>query len=503
MARGRRIALIAASAALALGSLAVAGCGDDDDEGYGYLRRRGREPVRRHPHRRLVDRRPALLGRRRGVRRRERRREHHGRHVGHGRRLRALLRRRDRHLRRLARHQGRRDRRLRDGRGHLPGAAGRLRRHHHRHRQGRRRRLGRHHASTSSRRSGRPTRRSRTGATSRGGSFTDAPLTLAGPGSQSGTYDFFNEEVLGEDAAGEVITPRQDYTASEDDNVIVRAVQSAEAGLGYFGFTYYEENVDTLKAFSVDGVEPSAETITAGDYPLSRPLFIYVKDEALAASRGRRLRALLPRERRPLAEDAQFVPAPQDVAGRGPRQAAGRVGSRPWGPPTGHRHPDPAVLRRRRRRPLEQGILLLLAAATTISIFVTIGIVYTLLDEGIPFFTDGDVSLWEFLSGTTWQPVNDAFGVLPLLVASLYIAGIAGARRRPARPRVGDLPVRVRPRGRPAGGEAGARAPGRHADDRARLLRPGVADPAAPEPRRRREDPALQRPRARGSSWAS
>ena len=87
--------------------------------------------------------------------------------------------------------------------------------------------------------------------------------------------------------------------------------------------------------------------------------------------------------------------------------------------------PDPAVLRRRRRRPLEQGILLLLAAATTISIFVTIGIVYTLLDEGIPFFTDGDVSLWEFLSGTTWQPVNDAFGVLPLLVASLYIAGIA------------------------------------------------------------------------------
>ncbi len=86
---------------------------------------------------------------------------------------------------------------------------------------------------------------------------------------------------------------------------------------------------------------------------------------------------------------------------------------------------DPAVLRRRRRRPLEQGVLLLLAAATTISIFVTIGIVYTLLDEGVPFFTDGNVSVWDFLTGTTWQPVNDAFGVLPLLVASLYIAGIA------------------------------------------------------------------------------
>lgn len=83
------------------------------------------------------------------------------------------------------------------------------------------------------------------------------------------------------------------------------------------------------------------------------------------------------------------------------------------------------VLARRRRRPLEQVALLLLAAAATVSMFVTIGIVYTLVDEGIPFFTDGGVSLWDFLTGTTWQPVNDAFGVLPLLVASLYIAGIA------------------------------------------------------------------------------
>lgn len=86
---------------------------------------------------------------------------------------------------------------------------------------------------------------------------------------------------------------------------------------------------------------------------------------------------------------------------------------------------DTPVLGRRRRRPLEQGILLLLAAAAIISVFVTIGIVFTLLDEGIPFFTDGNVSLWDFLTGTTWQPVNDLYGVLPLLVASLYIAGIA------------------------------------------------------------------------------
>lgn len=145
-----------------------------------------------------------------------------------------------------------------------------------------------------------------------GGTFTDAPLALAGPGSQSGTYDFFNEEVLGEDAAGETVTPRQDYTASEDDNVVVRAVQSAEAGLGYFGFTYFEENADTLKAFTVNGVEPTPETITAGDYPLSRPLFIYVKDDALARPEVAGFVRYYLENAVSLAEQTQYVPAPQD-----------------------------------------------------------------------------------------------------------------------------------------------------------------------------------------------
>ena len=85
-----------------------------------------------------------------------------------------------------------------------------------------------------------------------------------------------------------------------------------------------------------------------------------------------------------------------------------------------------AGIGRRRRRPVEQGIILLLAAAAVVSVLVTAGIVFTLLEEGVPFFTDGDVSLWDFLSGTTWQPVSGLFGVLPLLVASLYIAAIAG-----------------------------------------------------------------------------
>jgi phosphate transport system permease protein len=85
--------------------------------------------------------------------------------------------------------------------------------------------------------------------------------------------------------------------------------------------------------------------------------------------------------------------------------------------------PGPAGLRRTRRRPMEQVVLLLLGAAAIVSVLATVGIVATLLGEGLPFF--GEVDLWDFLSGTTWQPNAEKFGVLPLLVASLWIAGIA------------------------------------------------------------------------------
>jgi phosphate transport system substrate-binding protein len=144
-----------------------------------------------------------------------------------------------------------------------------------------------------------------------GGSFDDVPLSLAGADSQSGTYDFFNETVLGEDAAGETIEPRQDYTASADDNVTVRAVQSAEGGLGYFGYTYFEENTDTLTDFAIDGVKPTAETITDGTYPLSRPLFIYVKTTALDRPEVKAFVQYYLENATTLAEGQQFVPAPQ------------------------------------------------------------------------------------------------------------------------------------------------------------------------------------------------
>ncbi len=93
----------------------------------------------------------------------------------------------------------------------------------------------------------------------------------------------------------------------------MRAVQSAEGGLGYFGFTYYEENADTLKAFTLDGVEPNAETITSGDYPLSRPLFIYVKDASLERPEVAGFARYYLENAISLAEQTQFVPAPQSA----------------------------------------------------------------------------------------------------------------------------------------------------------------------------------------------
>jgi len=106
--------------------------------------------------------------------------------------------------------------------------------------------------------------------------WPDQEITLYGPGTESGTFDFFTEEVVGEEGAS-----RSDYQASEDDNVLVQGVSGDPNALGYFGFSYYETNQDTLKALAVDGVEPDTQTIRTGEYPLSRPLFIYVSTQAL------------------------------------------------------------------------------------------------------------------------------------------------------------------------------------------------------------------------------
>ena len=106
-------------------------------------------------------------------------------------------------------------------------------------------------------------------------SFPDQALDLYGPGTDSGTFDYFTDEINGEEGAS-----RADYTPSEDDNIIVEGVAGSEGGLGYLGFTYYEENADKLNAVEIDSgdgcVAPSAETVQDGTYtPLGRPLFIY------------------------------------------------------------------------------------------------------------------------------------------------------------------------------------------------------------------------------------
>lgn len=111
--------------------------------------------------------------------------------------------------------------------------------------------------------------------------WPDEKLVLYGPGTDSGTFDYFTDEINGEEGES-----RTDYTASEDDNVLVQGVAGDKGSLGYFGFAYYKENTDKIKALSVDGgsgaVEPSMETIKDGSYaPLSRPIFIYVSKKSL------------------------------------------------------------------------------------------------------------------------------------------------------------------------------------------------------------------------------
>ncbi len=113
-------------------------------------------------------------------------------------------------------------------------------------------------------------------------SFPDQELVLSGPGTDSGTFDYFTDVINGEEGAS-----RADYNASEDDNVIVQAVAGEPGGLGYFGYTYYEQNQDTLNAVEIDSgsgcVAPSPESAQDGTYtPLARPLFVYVKTESLA-----------------------------------------------------------------------------------------------------------------------------------------------------------------------------------------------------------------------------
>ena len=109
--------------------------------------------------------------------------------------------------------------------------------------------------------------------------FPDDELQVFAPGQDSGTYDFMVEDVLGQEGS------REDYNASEDDNIIAQGVIGTPGSWGFFGFAYYQESADSLKVIEYDGgdgcVAPSIETAQDGSYKMTRPLFIYIKKESL------------------------------------------------------------------------------------------------------------------------------------------------------------------------------------------------------------------------------
>ncbi|MFN3365620.1 MAG: PstS family phosphate ABC transporter substrate-binding protein [Exiguobacterium mexicanum] len=105
--------------------------------------------------------------------------------------------------------------------------------------------------------------------------WPDEEISFFSPGKDSGTFDYFNEEVL------EDTDVREDAQLSEDDNVLVTGVAGTKGAIGFFGYAYYIENQDTLKALKVDGVEPTAENVTALEYPLSREIYTYVNNASL------------------------------------------------------------------------------------------------------------------------------------------------------------------------------------------------------------------------------
>jgi phosphate transport system substrate-binding protein len=138
-------------------------------------------------------------------------------------------------------------------------------------------------------------------------------INLYGPGTDSGTFDFFVETILGEDEI------REDFTPSEDDNVLVEGVAGDVNALGYFGLAYYEANQDVLTAVAVDNgdgscVAPSPETVQDGTYaPLSRPLYVYVTAESLQRPEVQEFVRFYLSEAPALAAEVGYVASPAET----------------------------------------------------------------------------------------------------------------------------------------------------------------------------------------------
>ena len=155
--------------------------------------------------------------------------------------------------------------------------------------------------------------------------WPDEPLRLLGPGADSGTFDYFTDAINGKSGAS-----RTDYTPSEDDNVLVQGVASDKNAIAYFGFAYYDNNKDKLKAVAIDDgkgpVEPSLDTVIDGTYtPLSRPIFIYVNAEAAERPEVKEFVEFYLANAPALVREVHYVPLPESQYSQGMQRFQNRV----------------------------------------------------------------------------------------------------------------------------------------------------------------------------------
>ncbi len=158
-------------------------------------------------------------------------------------------------------------------------------------------------------------------------SWPDKPLGLFGPGADSGTFEYFTEAIV-----GKAKSSRGDFTASEDDNVLVQGVSRDESALGYFGFAYYIENADKLTAANIalkggdKGVGPSMEAVLDGSYqPLARPIFIYVNAKSLERPEVKEFIEFYMKNSDTLVREVKYVPLPAKAYAYNMEQINGKV----------------------------------------------------------------------------------------------------------------------------------------------------------------------------------
>jgi phosphate transport system substrate-binding protein len=158
--------------------------------------------------------------------------------------------------------------------------------------------------------------------------WPNEPIKLYGAGSDSGTFDYFTEAIV-----GKAKSSRGDYTPTEDDNVTIQGVAGDKFALGYLGFSYYAENKSRVAAASIDNgkgpIMPSEKTVNDGSYqPLSRPIFIYVNKKSLQRPEVRKFCEFYLQDGIDMVKKVKYVPLPEDLYDKGlARLKAGKTGT--------------------------------------------------------------------------------------------------------------------------------------------------------------------------------